>query len=141
MDNYFQKLRSYVSEGVKEFSENPVKYAEEAIKDFVKDYWDLGVACFGGYLLSRYDSGLGGLMYFSSLLSPFMFNLEERKNNEIRGARNFLGGFSSIMLGFQHPVTLIIAVSTGIGAVSEERERRREKGRVSENFSNLEKNL
>ena len=47
-----ERLRDYTAQGLEKFTEHPIKYSADSIKDLVKDYWDLAAAVVAGLTLA-----------------------------------------------------------------------------------------
>lgn len=108
MTDYFQKLIKYTQDGLREFSEHPIKYTGKALGDLVKDYWDFGITAFGGYLVSQsviqndmffsdYNESIGSSMFIVGSLAPVKVGPKNERRN--RFLRNTTAGASGLLLG------------------------------------------
>ena len=69
LGRYVQEYVQYAGDGLKEFSNNPVKYSSKALKDFVENYWDAGIAVASGQAFTPYGANLLG--EYSLLVGAF----------------------------------------------------------------------
>jgi len=64
MQNYLLNLKEQTIGGLKEFSLND---SLNSTKGFLKDYWDLGFAVLGGYIINDHDLKSIDRILYSSL--------------------------------------------------------------------------
>ncbi len=60
MAEYLSNLREQTVNGLREFSKRPIQYTSSAVKDFIRDYWDVGAALLSAYALTDTDSKVFG---------------------------------------------------------------------------------
>ena len=125
-----ESLGDNLRRGIDDFSRNPVKYSLGAAKDVARDYSDLGVSVFGGFVASdfgmdrdifgNYDF-LGGLtiifggMAIGSWIEILRRDLDIASGNT-RIARDLFAGLSSYFLcNGTHPS---VEIGAGLTAIS-----------------------
>ena len=52
MKEKLQEISQYAIDGLKEFYNHPIKYSSKALKDLVKDYWEVPVVATAGFALT-----------------------------------------------------------------------------------------
>ncbi len=55
-----ERFRSTTTSAAEEFSKNPLKYSENALRDIVKDYWDVGAAVLTGLAINDTNNNIFG---------------------------------------------------------------------------------
>lgn len=60
MAEYLSNFREQTVNGLREFSKQPIQYTSAAVKDFVRNYWDVGAALLSAYALTDTDSKVFG---------------------------------------------------------------------------------
>lgn len=100
MENLQKRLQQYANDtldGLKQFSEHPIKYPARALKEIVEDYWDLALAAASGLAIVYYgkdkdsidlQSFLVGLSPLASMAAGYVMHLKERDKAIVRSARN-----------------------------------------------------
>ena len=108
MNKSIENINQYLIDGLREFSEHPVKYT----LDIVKDYWDLGIAVGCGLAWTQYGNELyGNIADHVRLYSLFPFPVATAIASKIsrenfysdrcmdRFVRNFYMGLFTLMTG------------------------------------------
>ena len=108
MKDLLQRINQYAVDGLRDFSEHPIKYSSKALIDLVKDYWDTGLAVASGLAwtpynkeiyspeLQPYIAGLGPIV---SVATGGWMHLREDEKAADRAARNFLAFLATMGLG------------------------------------------
>ena len=108
MKDSLQQTSQYAMDGLREFSEHPIKYSSRALKEFVTDYWDLGLAIASGLAwtpygkdiynpeLQPYVAGLGPIV---SMAAGGWMHLKEAEKAGDRVTRNGLSFLATLGFG------------------------------------------
>ena len=132
-----ENFRQYTSDALREFQEHPLQYTSSAVKDFVKDYWDMAAALAGGFALgdvgeeylgaARHYVTAGGITAaLAGVYNPFSaggFDDERLNRNAAAGigsAAAFWDGGVNQPLNVQHALGALVASA----AILFERRRR-----------------
>ena len=143
MKQFIQDLNN----GLREFSEHPIEYPLSTIKDFAKDYWDLGAMVLAGFAFNDHGSEVFGDTRFPVMLASGLIGLGGAGEDTNRAFRNLYAGFASFCgfwtrgldvplsseLGSYGVTTLMSAASLSL-----DRERRRRQFVCSEDDQILE---
>jgi len=96
MSQYLSHLRQHTENAIREFSAHPIRYTSSAIRDFVKDYWDLGTTALAGFAFNDYHNEILGSAREPVMLLGLFSAFNGRIGDVDRRARNLLGGFATI---------------------------------------------
>src|SRR3989338_9686289 len=130
-DNTFRGL---VRDNAIEFCLTPCSYAARTIEHIVEDYWDIGLAATGGFLMSpaaeymdifgQYDFQTGFYLYlFGAIGGVFERNVAAAGN---RVSRNVIGGAAAILAGAGNLPSYVYSATAAITAWLSEMYRREE---------------
>ena len=72
MKEKLQEISQYAMDGLKEFSNHPVKYSSKALKDLVRDYWEVPVVATAGFAFTPGGDDLLNKL-FEGYKSPGLF--------------------------------------------------------------------
>lgn len=142
MRQYLSNLRENFNNGLREFSEHPLKYTYSAGKDLVKDYWDLGAMVLAGFAFNDHGSKVFGDARFPVVFASGIAGLIGARKDPNREFRNLYAGFASLCgfwtRGIDAPLSLELAHygAAGLmaaGSLYMDREMRREQTARSEN--------
>ncbi len=125
MKKALANLREQTITGLREISEHPIRYSARAIGEFVRDYWDLGVTAFGGYLFSKTGADLDlfgncdmlagiGLFGFGVLAG---YGSGDAIEGGDRGGRNCFAGISGMLIGSGDHLDIGLGAVTSAGAL------------------------
>ena len=89
-----KNLLELSNDGLKDFSEHPVKYSFSAVVDFVRDYWDVGAAVLAGAAFWDLGGAFGDAGKPLALGGLIATGLGSMKGDN-RARRNFYAGLSS----------------------------------------------
>jgi len=96
MNQYLSNLRENFNNGLREFSEHPIQHSYSAVKDFVKNYWDLGAMVLAGFAFNDHGSEVFGDARFPVMLASSVAGLSRARNDTNRAVRNLYAGFASL---------------------------------------------
>ena len=95
MVQYLLNLKKDFDDGLREFSEHPVKYTTKTIGDLVNDYWDMGVVVLGGFAWHDYGSEIFGQLRSPIFTAGLIAAIYGAREGPDRFKRNILAGASS----------------------------------------------
>lgn len=96
MNKCLESLTKYTLKGVEEFSKNPIKYTTNSVKSLIVDYWDVGLAVYGGLHFRLIFPVESGCAFGISLLSYYQEGNDE--SFRWRTARNFCTALATASL-------------------------------------------
>mgnify|MGYP001587430924 CR=1 FL=1 len=96
MDEYFSRLKQQTIDGLREFSEHPIKYTSHAALEFAKNYWDAAAIILGGCAFDDYHNKIFGNAREYIILGGVTALTISGFTNENRLLRNAYVGLSAL---------------------------------------------
>jgi len=113
MIDYLSNLREHVDGGVKDLFENPIKYTSSAVKDALKDFWDVGPIALSAFAFCDYGNEvLGNFRAQVISLGPLISFLGAGKDEE-RVYRNGFAGLASLAVFWGRTLDVSLAIKVG----------------------------
>ncbi len=152
MDGYsrsLERIKSYTTRGLEEFSRHPVSYTTNSIRELVRDNWDLGAAVLVGTALADKDSqifgqyreALGIISSAATVAGAVSRDFDLASDRYLKNTAVILASY--LFSENEFIIPKIVAVPFVLGAIAMERLRRRRKQEIlkSQKSSPLETEL